>query len=66
MLVYQEHYEIGSSALLPAAFVNSPRVRFWARVRKRHILPRRIRPHGFGVGEGRQIIRNGLAMLFQL
>src|SRR5260221_160234 len=27
MLVYQEHYEIGSSALLPAAFVNSPRVR---------------------------------------
>jgi hypothetical protein len=27
MLINKEHHEIGSSALLPAAFVNSPRVR---------------------------------------
>jgi len=26
MLIYQKHHEIGSSAILPAAFVNSPRV----------------------------------------
>jgi hypothetical protein len=38
----------------------------WARVRKRHILPRRIRPHGLCGGEGLQIGRNGLAMLFEL
>jgi hypothetical protein len=38
----------------------------WARVRERLILPRRIRPHGLGGGEGLQISRNGLAMLFQL
>jgi hypothetical protein len=38
----------------------------WARVRKRLILPRRIRPHRLGGGEGPQISRNGLAMLFQL
>jgi hypothetical protein len=38
----------------------------WARVRERLILPRRIRPHGLDGGEGLQISRNGLAMLFQL
>jgi hypothetical protein len=38
----------------------------WARVRNRLILPRRIRPDGLGGGEGLQIGRNGLAMLFQL
>jgi hypothetical protein len=37
-----------------------------ARVRKRLILPRRIGPHRLGGGEGLQISRNGLAMLFQL
>jgi hypothetical protein len=35
-------------------------------VRNRLILPRRIRPDGLGGGEGLQISRNGLAMLFQL
>jgi hypothetical protein len=35
-------------------------------VRNRLILPRRIRPYGLGGGEGFQISRNGLAMLFQL